>query len=169
MNLKNKLVKKDLCLAYSQGNNTAYPPNIESMARYLSIQYSNNKPTHQYGSKKGDKKKGDDSKSEDKDSKTGGTAVAQVEDTTTTEESTAPSGGASIGAHVSETNQEPSHPSHTVDEILRAQPMDSDEFWGNTKPGDVSIDTAKSREMMAESHIPNNTLANIKDPIDLSY
>ena len=47
MNSKNKLAKKDLSLAYSQGNNTAYPPNIESMARYLSTQYSNNKPAHQ--------------------------------------------------------------------------------------------------------------------------
>ena len=38
INLKNKLVKKDLRLAYSQGNNTAYPPNIKSIARYLSTQ-----------------------------------------------------------------------------------------------------------------------------------
>ena len=49
MYLKNKLAKKDLCLAYSQGNNTAYSTNIESMARYLSTQYSNNKPAHQRG------------------------------------------------------------------------------------------------------------------------
>ena len=38
MNLKNKIAKKDLRLAYSQGNNTAYPPNIEAMAKYLSTQ-----------------------------------------------------------------------------------------------------------------------------------
>ena len=44
----------------------------------------------------GDKKKGDDPKSKDKDNKTGATAGAHVEDTTTLEESTAPSGGASI-------------------------------------------------------------------------
>ena len=31
--------------------------------------------------------------------------------------------------------------------------MDGDEFWGNTNPGDVSIDTANSEEMMAGSHI----------------
>ena len=42
MNLKNKNAKKDLCLAYSQGNNTTYPTNIESAARYLSTQYLNN-------------------------------------------------------------------------------------------------------------------------------
>ena len=41
-------------------------------------------------------------KSEDKDSNTGGTAGAH--DARTTEESTAPSGEASIGAHVLETN-----------------------------------------------------------------
>jgi len=48
MNLKNNIAKKDLHLAYSQGNNTAYPPNIESMARYLSTQYPNNKPVDEF-------------------------------------------------------------------------------------------------------------------------
>ena len=43
MNLKNKTAKKDLRLAYSQGNSTAYPTNIKALARYLSTQYSNNK------------------------------------------------------------------------------------------------------------------------------
>ena len=139
MNSKNKLAKKDLHLAYSQENNTAYPPNIELMARYLSTQYSNKKPTHQRGGKKGDKKKGDDLKSEDKVRNMGGTAGAQVKDTTTTEESTAPSGGASISAHVSETNQESSCPAHTVDEKFGAHLMDGDAFWGNTNPSDVSL------------------------------
>ena len=85
MNLKNKNTKKDLNLAYFQGNNTAYPSDIKSIARYLSTQYFNNKPTDQCGGKKGDKRKGGDSKSEDKDSNTGGTAGAHIEDTTTTE------------------------------------------------------------------------------------
>ena len=35
MNLKNKTAKKDLCLLYSQGNNTVYRPNIKAMTRYL--------------------------------------------------------------------------------------------------------------------------------------
>ena len=52
MNSKNELAKKDLRLAYSQGNNTAYPPNIESMARYLSTQHSNNKPAHRAEAKR---------------------------------------------------------------------------------------------------------------------
>ena len=60
MNLKNKNAKKDLRLAYSQGNNTAYPTNIESAARYLSTQYANNKPTTQYGGNKGNKRREDD-------------------------------------------------------------------------------------------------------------
>ena len=75
------------------------------MARYLSTQYPNNKPTNQRAGKKGDKRKEDDSKSKDKDSNTGGTAGAHVEDTTTNEGTTAPSGEASLGAHVLETNQ----------------------------------------------------------------
>ena len=61
------------------------------MARYLSTQYPNNKPTNQSGGKKGDKRKGEDSKPEEKDSNTGGTAGVQVEDTTTNEDSTVPS------------------------------------------------------------------------------
>ena len=62
MNSKNKNAKKELRLAYSQGNNTAYLPDVKSMARYLSTQYPNNKPTNQRGGKKGDKRKGDNSK-----------------------------------------------------------------------------------------------------------
>ena len=96
MNWKNENAKKDLRLAYSQGNNIAYPSDIKSMARYLSTQYANNKPANQRGGKKGDKRKGDDSKSEDKDSNTGGTAGVHVEDNTTNEDATAPSGGASL-------------------------------------------------------------------------
>ena len=75
------------------------------MARYLSIQYPNNKLANQRGGKKGDKRKGDDSKSEDEDNNMGGTAGAHIEDTTTNEDYTIPSGGASLGAHVSETNK----------------------------------------------------------------
>ena len=64
MNSKNENAKKDLRLAYSQGNNTAYPTNIESAARYLSTQYPNNKPTTQREDNKGNKRKGDDPKPE---------------------------------------------------------------------------------------------------------
>ena len=44
MNSKNENIKKDLRLAYSQENMTAYPPTIEGMARYLSSQYPNKLP-----------------------------------------------------------------------------------------------------------------------------
>ena len=100
MNLKNKHAKNDLCLAYLQGNMTAYPPNIEGMTRFLLTQCPNNKPANQHNGKKGDTNKGDNPKSKDKDSNMRDNAGAHVRDTTTTEESTAPNEGASIGAHV---------------------------------------------------------------------
>ena len=65
MNSKNKNAKKDLRLAYSQGNYITYPPDTEAAARYLSTQYPNNKPANQRGNNKGNKRKGDDPKSED--------------------------------------------------------------------------------------------------------
>mmetsp|Transcript_31592 Transcript_31592/g.35361 ORF Transcript_31592/g.35361 Transcript_31592/m.35361 type:complete len:102 (+) Transcript_31592:333-638(+) len=83
----------------------------------------------------------------------GDTVGAQVGDTTTTEESTVSSGGASIGAHVLETNVQSSLPSLTVKEVLGAHPMNDDVFWGDTNPGDESIDKTNSKEMIAGSHI----------------
>ena len=153
INLENKTAKKDLCLAYSQGKSTAYPTNIKAMTRYLSTRYPNNKPINQRGGKKGDKNKGAESKFEDKDNITGNTAGAHVEETTTTEESTLPNGTPSIGAYVSEINIQSSNSLHTVEDILGAHLVDNDDFWGNTNPTDVSIDTANSEEMMAGSHI----------------
>ena len=76
---------------------------------------------------KGDKKKGDDPKSKDKDSNTGGTVGAHGEDTTSPEESTAPIGAASIGAHVLDTNKQLAHPSLTIEEILGAHFMSYDD------------------------------------------
>ena len=70
-------------------------------------------------------------------------------DTTTTEESTAPSRGASISAHVLETNVQSSRPLRTVEKILGAHPMNDDDSWGGTNPSDVSIDTMNSKEMIA--------------------
>ena len=169
MNLKNKHAKKVLRLAYSQGNKTAYPPNIEGMARYLSTKYPNNKPTNQRNGKKGDTNKEDDPKSEDKDSNTGNIAGAHVGDTTTTEESTAPSGGVSIGAHVLETNKQPSCPLYTVEVILGAHPKNDDSFWGGINPGDVSIDTTNSKEMMAGSHITDLHTHKYEEHFHLSY
>ena len=82
MNSKNKTAKKDLRLAYSQGNHNLYSPDIEAAARYLSTQYPNTKPANQCKGNKENKRTGDDTKSEDKDSNTGGTAGAHIEDIT---------------------------------------------------------------------------------------
>ena len=98
-------------------------------------------------------KKGDDSKSEDKDSSTGDTTGAHIGDTTTTEEFTAPSRGASISAHLSKTNIQSPCPSCTVKEILGTHPINDEYFWVDTNPGDVSIDTTNNEEMLARSHI----------------
>ena len=135
------------------------------MARYLSTQYSNNKPANQRQCKKGDRKKGDESKSEDKDSNTGGTAGAQVEDTTTSEKSTVPSGAPSVGAHVSEINVQSSNSSRTMEEILGAHPMNDDDFWGNANPTDVSIDMVNSKEKMTGSHITEFNTHKDKQPV----
>ena len=47
MNSKNEIAKKDLRLAYSQGNYTTYPTNIETAARYLTTQYPSIKSGNQ--------------------------------------------------------------------------------------------------------------------------
>ena len=94
----------------------------------------------------------------------GGTAGAHVEDSTTPEESTAPSREASISAHVLETNQGSFCLLRTVDEILGAHPMNSDNFRGSTNPGDVSIDTANSKEMMAGKHITKQHICDYQGP-----
>ena len=75
----------------------------------------------------------DDPKSEDKDNATSGTARTHVEDSTPSEDTTTPSGEASLGAHVSETSREISPPPRTVGQILGAHPID-DSFWENTNP-----------------------------------
>ena len=75
-------------------------------------------------------KKGDGPKSEDKDSNTSGTAGAHVEGTTTPEESTTLSRGASISTHVLEANEQSSRPSRTVEKILGAHLMSDDDFFG---------------------------------------
>ena len=164
MNSKNKNAEKDLRLTYSQGNYTAYPANIKAAARYLSTQYPNNKPSNQRGSNKENKRKGDDLKSEDKANIIGGTAGAHVADTTTNKNTTAPSGGASLGNHISETSQATSHPSRTVEEILGAHPI-NDTFWDNTNPANMSVDTVNSEENVAGSHVTKFHTHKDKQPV----
>ena len=83
-----------------------------------------------------------------------GTAGEHVRDTITTEGSTTPSEGANIiGVHILDINILSSCPLRTVEEILGAHLINDGDFWGNTNPSDVSIDTRNSKEMMTGSHI----------------
>ena len=84
MNSRNKIAKKDLCFAYAQGNESAYPGTIESMVRFLLFQY-NIKTVNNPCNKKGDKngKEGNEAKSKDKDNSNTVTAGAHVGETTT--------------------------------------------------------------------------------------
>ena len=43
--------------------------------------------------------------------------------------------------------------------------MDGDKFWSKTNPGDVSIDTANSKEMMAGSHITELHTHKYEEPV----
>ena len=90
--------------------------------------------------------------SEDKNNTTIGTVGAHVEDNTTNEDTTAPSGEANLGVRISETNQTTSPTSHTVEQILGAHPT-NDDFWKNTNSTDVSIDTVNSVEKLVGSYI----------------
>ena len=42
--------------------------------------------------------------------------------------------------------------------------MDGDEFWGNTNPGDVSIDTTNIQKMMTGSHITKQHTCEYQGP-----
>ena len=97
-------------------------------------------------------RRGMNQKTKNKDSNTVGTAGAHVEDTPPPEESTAPSGEASICAQVWEATEQLSLPTHSVKEILGAHII-GDDIWGETNPSDVSIDTANRKEVMTSSHI----------------
>ena len=154
MNPKNDNAKKDLLLAYSQGNITAYSPTIKTIARYLSTKYPKKNSDHQREGKNGDinGKKGDDPKSKDKANNATSIASAHVGNTATPEESTTFSGGASIGAHVSEATERSPRPTRSVEDILETHHI-GDDLWGGTNPGDLSINIANSKEVMAGSHI----------------
>ena len=71
-NLKNEASKKDLCLAFAQGNHSDYPQNCKQ------IKKSNNPNNNNWGKKRDKSKKDVDAKSEDKDNNTQATAEAHV-------------------------------------------------------------------------------------------
>ena len=155
MNSKNNNAKKDLCLAYSQGNKSAYPLSAKLIARYMSAQYPNKNPGYQPDSTTGDRnrKKGNDPKSEDKDNNTTCTIGSHIGDVTTPEDSTTPGDGSSISAHVSEATKQPSHSTRSVENLLEAHSID-DAIWSGNNSCDVLVDTANNKEVMADSHIP---------------
>ena len=64
-----------------------------------------------------------------------------------------------------ETNEQSSNSSRTVEEILGAHPINNDDFWGNTNPTDVSINTATSEEMMMRSHITEFHTSKQEEPV----
>ena len=123
------------------------------MARYLSPMY-NIKSTNNPHDKKGDKngKKDDEPKSEDKDNINTGTAGAYVGETTTPQDSNAPSDGSSIGAHVSEVAEPNTWPTQSVQDILATHVINN-RIWDRTNACDVSIDTLNSEEALAGSRI----------------
>ena len=171
LNLKNNNAKKDLCLAYSQGNKTAFPLNLESMARYMLSMYSIKSTNNAYD-KRGDKngKKGDEFKSEDKDNNTTGPAGAHVGETVTPKESTTLSNGSSIGAQVSEVKEHDACPTRFVQEILATHAI-NDPIWDHTDTCDVSLDTKNSAEALAGIHITRGSIYNFRrsDPHNLIH
>ena len=73
--------------------------------RQLGTWHHNIPTTSPVINKKKQERKTNDPKSKDKDNATSGTAGAHVEDSTTNEDTTAPNGEASLGAHVSKISQ----------------------------------------------------------------
>ena len=165
LNSRNNNAKKDLCLAYSQGNKAAYPLNLESMARYLSAMSSIKSANNPRDNKKEDKngKKDNEPKSEDKDNNTIGTAGAHVGETTTPKDSNAPSDGSSIGAHVSEVDEPGTRLTRSVQEILATHAID-DPIWDYTDAYDVVFDTKNSAEALAGNHITGGSNTPSVDP-----
>ena len=142
MNSKNEIAKKDLQLTFHKGTT----PHIQQIQKRQLITCQHNITTTSLViNAKTNKEKGNDPKSEDKDNTTSDTAGTHVEDTEKNEDITAPSGGASLGAHVSETSQATSRPLRTVEGILGAHPIDGT-FWDNINPADMSVDTVTSEE-----------------------
>ena len=80
-------------------------------------------------------------------------------DATTPPDSTAPSDGSSVGAHIGDAPEDVDslfHRPQTVDKLLAAHPID-DAIWDHTNPSDVSIDNANSAEVMTGIHITEGT------------
>ena len=64
-----------------------------------------------------------------------------------------------------EENEQLFRPSHTIEGILKAHSICDDEFWGGTDPGDVSIDTEISKEIVAGNHIIEQHTQEYQGPV----
>ena len=52
-----------------------------------------------------------------------------------------------------------------MEEMLGVNPIDDDDFWVNTNPIDVSIDTANGEDMMTGSHITKFHTSKQEEPV----
>ena len=127
MNSKNKSAKKDLRLAYAQGNHSAYPYTIETNPRFQLLQQKNknvnlNNNPHD---KKGDKnrKKGDEAKSEDKDNNNAGTAGVYIGEMAASQNTSTTSNRSSIGTHVSDVTKPNVQLTQSIQDLLAAHPI----------------------------------------------
>ena len=64
-----------------------------------------------------------------------------------------------------ETNEQLSCPSRTVEEILGAHTISDKDFWCETNPSDVFIDTANSKDTMMGSHITEQHTQRDEGPV----
>ena len=166
MSLKNKTAKKDLRLAYSQGNSTDYSTNIKAMARYLSTNILTTSPLTNVEVTREIKRR---VMNQSLKTRMVSLAILPVHMLKTLPQLKSallltyitPS----IGTHVLETNIQLFNLLRTVEEILDVRPIDDDDFWGNTNPTDVSIDTANNKEMMTESHITEFHTSKQEEPV----
>ena len=128
------------------------------MARFTLLQYDiknvNNNPRNKRGDKNG--KKGDEAKLEDKDNNNTCNTGAHVGETTTPQDSSTPSNGLSIGAHVYDVTKPDVWPAQSIQDILAAHPID-DSIWSHPNVCDISINTVNSTEALAGIHTGEST------------
>ena len=82
-------------------------------------------------------------------------------ETATLKDSNAPSDGSSIGAHVSEVEENDACPTRSVKKLLATHAVD-DLIWDHTGACDVSLDTKNSAEALAGIHITGGSTYNFR-------
>ena len=161
-NSRNENMKRELRLAYSQGNTDCYPTDPEKMARLAASQYIMSAPRNA-NNKQRNGQNGDDPNNEgdgqSDPSKAGGsepqeTLGAHVGDNTIPNGETSDDkdekdkeGDGSLGFHLLEPCGETSNKATTVECLLASHPIDHP-IWGNCDDS-VSVDSAGSAEELA--------------------